>query len=87
MTREEYMQKIDALEKEKHQIQEEYKNSMPVKPKQVVVINKKEYWLEKYYIVGYHIKPTLYEIHQGKIRREYGVAQIENWLTMRPKIR
>ncbi len=85
MDRKEFIEKMQTLERAMADLREEYKASMPVKPKQWVVIDGKEYWLERYTIVGYSIRPTLYDKIDGKIGRLYGVVHLNNWRKMKPK--
>lgn len=85
MNKEEYIREAQRLESQKHALDEEYRRSMPVQPHQVVVIDGKEYWLERYRIIAYAIVPTFYEVENGKIKRERGQAYPDNWRTMKPK--
>lgn len=85
MTKEEYIRRVDELEAQRQQLKEDYINSMPIKPNQVVIINGQEYWLNKYYIRGYSIIPSLFAMHDSKILRYKGVQYVENWKTMQPK--
>lgn len=85
MTKEEYIKRVDELEVQRQQLKEDYINSMPIKPNQVVIINGKEYWLRKYYIRGYSIIPSLYEMSKGKVLINKGVQFVENWKKMKPK--
>lgn len=85
MTKEEYIREVQRLEAEKCALDEEYRRSMPVQPHQVVVIDGKEYWLERYRIISYALVPTFYEYVKGKIKRDWGLAYPDNWRKMKPK--
>ena len=85
MTKEEYIKRVDELEAQRQQLKEDYINSMSIKPNQVVIINGKEYWLRKYYIRGYSIIQSLYEMSKGKVLIKKGVQFVENWKKMKPK--
>ena len=85
MTRTEYMKERERLERERQAIDDAYiKTAAPVEPKQVVEIGGKLYWLERYRIVGYDLKPTLYLIQNGSRKMNLGVQYVRNWRTMKP---
>lgn len=85
MNKEEYIKEVQRIQAERGALDEEYRSGMPVQPKQVVVIDGKEYWLERYRIIAYALVPTFYEYVNGKVKREWGLAYPDNWRTMKPK--
>ena len=84
MTRTEYIKERERLERERQAIDEAYIKSAPVEPRQVVEISGKLYWLERYRIIGYDLKPTLYLIENGSRKMNLGVQHVRNWRTMQP---
>lgn len=85
MTRTEYIKERERLERERQAIDDAFIKTMaPVEPKQVVEIGGKLYWLERYRIIGYDLKPTLYLIQNGSRKMNLGVQYVRNWRTMQP---
>lgn len=85
MDRAQYISEVKRLEEAKKALDEEYRNTMPIKPQQVVVIDGKEYWLERYRIIAYAIIPSLYRYEDGRIKRQLGMECPNNWRKMKPK--
>ena len=87
MTREEYIAAMERNEAERKAIQAEYIDSMPIKPKQQVVIGHQKYWLDSYHIVCSDVQARFYCINpkNGRDDRSKGVQYPEHWRTkMKP---
>ena len=86
MERSEYMARYDALMAQLQALKKEYKESQPVKPKQVVLINGQRYYLDKYEIVGYNIDPVLYLVSpRGNPAKRFARQYPDNWMQMIPE--
>ena len=84
MNREEFMRRYDNLQDELQSLRQEYKDSQPVKPKQVVVIGDQLLWLERYKIVGYNVYPILYPLTKSGLPDKHFVEYIQDWHDMKP---
>lgn len=86
MERSENMVRYDALMEQLQALKKEYKESQPVKPKQVVLINGQRYYLEKYEIVGYTIDPVLFKVSpRGNPAKCFARQYPDNWMQMVPE--
>ena len=86
MERSEYMQRYDNLMEQIRQLKREYKESQPVKPMQVVLIDGERYYLERYEIVGYTIDPVLFKVSpRGNPAKAFRRQYVKNWMQMIPE--
>lgn len=98
MTRNEYISKSYAMQKELRALRERYKalwdelealrhrykNSPPVKPQQIVEVNGQRLWLERYKLVGYSVRPVLYPLNGNGEPDKRRVKYVDNWQDMTP---
>jgi hypothetical protein len=83
MTREEYINKMATLDRQRDELREEYiRSNVHIHNRSFVTLDGERLWLEKITIVGYNISPLLYRLTSNGSKdpsRRYYPKEAEIW--------